>query len=163
MGWSMDFVLEWPSRAAARNGDVARRSDHFSAPAKSSAADGAFSPQDWRSARLQEWLLLLLRFAITRHPEHEAVAVSVAGEIDTLGQPPGLPTPSFFRRTTFEICKAITTLDDPNRNAIFTMHLARIDDPRLRRAFRAAVDLEEESSRVSPQTKRRALWVSLPR
>jgi hypothetical protein len=87
----MDFVLEWPSRAAAPNGDVARRSDHFSTPA------------------------------------------------------------------------TITTLDDPNRNAIFTMHLARIDDPRLRRAFRAAVELEEESSRVSSQTKRRALSVSLPR
>jgi hypothetical protein len=159
----MDFVLEWRSRAAAPNGDAARRSDHFSTPAKSSAAASAFSPQDWRSARLQEWLLLLLRFAITRHPEHEAVAVSVAGEIDALGQPPGLATPSFFRRTTFDICKAITTLDDPNRNAIFTMHLARIDDPRLRRAFRAAVDLEdEESSRVSSRTKRRALWAGLP-
>jgi len=50
--------------------------------------------------------------------------------------------PSFFRRTSREVGKMITALDDPRRATILKKHIARIDDPRLRRAFQAAVDSE---------------------
>jgi hypothetical protein len=50
--------------------------------------------------------------------------------------------PSFFRRTSREVCKMITALDDPRRATILKKHIARIDDPRLRHAFQAAVEVE---------------------
>jgi hypothetical protein len=59
------------------------------------------------------------------------------------------------------VCKAITALDDPKRTAILKRHLARIDDPALRRAFRAAVNFDE---RTEPsQRNPRNLWFGLPR
>jgi hypothetical protein len=41
--------------------------------------------QDWRAGRIREWLLLLLRFAITWDPKDEAAALAMADEIDALG------------------------------------------------------------------------------
>ena len=70
-----------------------------------------------------------------------------ADEIDALGLSWRPSAPSFFRRTSREVCKAITALDDPQRATILKNHIARIDNSRLRRAFRAAVDLREKSPR----------------
>jgi hypothetical protein len=59
------------------------------------------------------------------------------------------------------MCKAITALDDPKRAAILKRHLARIDNPALRRAFRAAVNFDE---RTAPsQRNPRNLWFGLSR
>src|SRR5262249_35233262 len=41
--------------------------------------------------------------------------------------------------------KAITALNDPKRASVLKNHIARIDDPRLRRAFQVAVDIEQGS------------------
>jgi hypothetical protein len=101
--------------------------------------------QDWRAGRIREWLLLLLRFAITWEPKDEAAALAMADEIDALGLHWRPSAPSFFRRTSAEVCKAITAFDDPKRKAILKTHLARIDNPALRRAFQAAVALEQGS------------------
>jgi hypothetical protein len=35
-----------------------------------------FGSQDWRASRIREWLLLLLRFAITCDPMDQAAAVA---------------------------------------------------------------------------------------
>ena len=101
-----------------------------------------FGSQDARAGRIREWLLLLLRFAITWDPKHEAAVFAMADEIDALGLRWRPSAPSFFRRTSSEVCKMITALDDPRRATILKKHIARIDDPRLRRAFQAAVDSE---------------------
>lgn len=119
--------------------------------------------RDWRADRIREWLLLLLRFAITRDPRDEAAAFAMADEIDALGLQWRPSAPSFFRRTSGEVCQAIAALDDPKRAAILDNHIARIDDPRLRHAFQAAVELEQGSPPASSKTKRRNLWASLPR
>jgi hypothetical protein len=71
--------------------------------------------------------------------------------------------PSFFRRTSSEVCNAITTPDDPKRNAILAKHLARIDDLRLRRAFQAAIGLEHRPPQAASESKRQELWAGLPR
>jgi hypothetical protein len=126
-----------------------------------SAMDGMIGSQDWRAGRIREWLLLLLRFAITRDAKDEAAAFAVADEIDALGLRWRPSAPSFFRRTNKDICKAITTLDDPNRSTILKRHIARIDDPRLRRAFEAAVGLEQESLPASSKKNRRHLGPGL--
>jgi hypothetical protein len=104
-----------------------------------------FGSQDWRASRIREWLLLLLRFAITCDPKDQAAVFAMADEIDALGQQWRPSAPSFFRRTSGEVCKAITARDDPKRASILKRHIARIDDPRLRRAFQAVIGLERES------------------
>ena len=76
----------------------------------------------------------------------------------------GLPAgqaPSFFRRTSGEVCAAITVLEDPRRITILEKHIARIDDPRLRRAFHAAVDLERGSRPAATEHKRQHFWAGV--
>jgi hypothetical protein len=119
--------------------------------------------RDWRADRVREWLLLLLRFAITRDPRDEAAAAATADEIDAIGLRWRPSAPSFFRRTSREVCQAITALDDPTRAAILENHIARIDEPRLRRAFRAAAQPEKSPPPVSSKTRRRNLWAGLRR
>ena len=125
------------------------------------ATDGNVGSQDWRAGRIQEWLLLLLRFAITHDRTDETAACAVADEIDAIGLRWRPSAPSFFRRTSAEVCKAIIARDDPRRAAILNSHIARIDDVRLRRAFQAAVEREQSSPPVPCETKRRNLWAGL--
>jgi hypothetical protein len=120
-----------------------------------------FVSPDWRACRIREWLLLLLRFAITCDPEDQAAAFAMADEIDALGLEWRPSAPSFFRRTSGEVCKMVIALDDPRRATILKDHIARIDDPRLRRAFQAAVDLERGSPTAPYEEKRRDLWAGL--
>jgi hypothetical protein len=127
------------------------------------ATEGAIGSAEWRAAHIREWLLLLLRFAITHDPGDQDAVLSVANEIDSLGLRRTQSAPSFFRRTSSEVCQAITTRDDPKRNAILAKHLARIDDLRLRRAFRAAIGLEDRPAQASTESRRQELWAGLPR
>src|SRR5499433_152453 len=120
-----------------------------------------FVLQDERDCRIREWLLLLLRFAITRDPKDEAAVIAMADEIDALGLQWRPSAPSFFRRTSSEVCKMVIALDDPRRAAILKRHIARIDDSRLRRAFQAAVDLERGSPTAPYKEKCRDLWAGL--
>jgi hypothetical protein len=128
-----------------------------------SVAIGAY---DWRDRKLREWLLLLLRFAITRQPSDASLALAMADELDSLGLRWRPVAPSFFRRTTSDICEAIEMVEDGHNNAVLRRHVARIDDPRLKRAFRAAVGLRE-SVECPPQSvnndrdKYRDLWKGL--
>ena len=123
-----------------------------------------FVSQDGRARRIREWLLLLLRFAITRDPKDEAAVFAMADEIDALGLQWRPSAPSFFRRTSCEVCKMITALDDPRRATILKKHIARIDDPRLRRAFQAAVDVEvnHQSQHWSAKSKGPQLALGAP-
>ena len=97
------------------------------------------APQAWRTRKVREWLLAVLRFAVTLEPADRTTVLAIAEEIDRSG----LPTVSFafFVRTTTELCHAIADIDDPQRIAILHRHLKRIDDPRLQRAFGAAIGL----------------------
>jgi hypothetical protein len=121
-----------------------------------------FGSQDWRAGRIREWLLLLLRFAFTCDPKDQAAAFAIADEIDALGLQWRPSAPSFFRRTSGEVCEMIIALDDPRRATILKKHIARIDDPRLRRAFQAAVDLERGSRPAATEHKRQHFWRGVP-
>jgi hypothetical protein len=153
-------VFEPSDRVTVRNGnDIEKTPDESRAVAELSAG----GPQDWRAAQVREWLLLLLRFAITRDPKDQAAAYAMARDIDSFALQ-GQSTPSFFRRTSDEVCAAISASDDdPHRKVVLKQHLARIEDIRLRQTFQAAVDLEGRSARVSAKARRGDLWVGLPR
>jgi hypothetical protein len=91
---------------------------------------------------VREWLLLLLRFAVTRQPADRSAVCAMAEQLDSLGtrRPPDA-APRFFRPTSEEICQAIVATGDENSNAVLRKHIARIDNPRSRRSFRAAVGI----------------------
>jgi hypothetical protein len=116
---------------------------------------------DWRNRKIQEWLLLLLRFAVTRATSDRSVVLAMADELDALGLRWNSAAPSFFLRTSNEVCNAILEADKWTNNAILQKHAARIEDPRLRRAFCAAVGVELPSSSAKRQ-RNRALWEGLP-
>jgi len=119
---------------------------------------------DWN---IREWLLSLLRFAVTRQQSDHAVALTTADKLDSLGGQWRPAAPRFFTRTTDEVCAAISATPDGQDNAVLRRHLERIDDPRLRRAFRAAIGLVEtrEPDRhreARGPAKRHDLWRGLP-
>jgi hypothetical protein len=123
----------------------------------------AFGSPDWRDWKVREWLLLLLRVAVTREPSDRAAALAVADELDSLGMQRKRRAPSFFLRTSNEVCEAILAagdghdVDDGHDRAVLRRHVARIEDPRLRRAFEAAVGLlrTSEPPQESAKSKRR--------
>jgi hypothetical protein len=153
-------VLEPRDGAPARNGN--KTAEKPSADCDQPSATSATSdPQDWAARQVREWLLLLLRFAITSDPKDKSATLALADEIDARGVEWRPSAPSFFRRTTNDVCKAIAALDDPKRTAILKRHLARIDNPALRRAFRAAVNFDEQTA--PSKGKPRDLWLGLRR
>ena len=107
---------------------------------------------EWREWRIREWLLLLLRFAVTQEPSDRTAAIAMAHELDSVGvewrwRPsagaPWRPTaPRFFVRTSIEVCRAILeTGGAQNNHPVLFAHAARIENPRLKQAFRAAAGL----------------------
>jgi hypothetical protein len=122
---------------------------------------------DCRDRKLREWLLLLLRFAVTRDASDQSAVLAMADELDSLGLRWRPAAPSFFLRTSNEVCEAIIAVGDGHNNPILRRHVARIDDPRLQRAFRAAVGLRGTSwppqqSAQDKGNKYRDLWKGLP-
>src|SRR5262249_18532843 len=120
-----------------------------------------FVSQDWRAGRIREWLLLLLRFAITCDPKDQAAAFAMADEIDALGHQWRPSGPSFFCPPSGEGCEAILAPEDPRQITIIKKHIVRIDDPRLRLAFQAAVDLERGSRPAATEHKRQHFWAGV--
>jgi hypothetical protein len=117
---------------------------------------------DWRDRKLQDWLLVLLRFAVTQDPSDQLAVLALADEIDAvgLGWRPGGPT--FFTRTSHEVCEAIVAGSNRHSDATLQKHAARIDDPRLRRAFRAAVGLQPTSELRQQSMRDTDLFRGLP-
>jgi hypothetical protein len=125
-----------------------------------------FRSPDSTETMVREWLLLLLRFAITRQPSDRSAVCVMAEHLDSLGRQ---WTPSafhFFHRTSEEVCRAIVAGDGENES-IIRRHIARIDNLRLQRAFLAAVGLPTISKQVQRSANQRRqrsrdLWKGLP-
>src|SRR5262249_6005372 len=86
----------------------------------------------WRERRIREWLLLLLRFAVTRQPSDRNAVFAMADELDALGAH-WRPSPfRFFLKTSRNICDAIVAAGDgpDNTNAVLRTHASRIKNPR---------------------------------
>jgi hypothetical protein len=121
-----------------------------------------------RTKMVSDWLLAILRYAVTLHDADKSAVLVIAEEIDKLGshseEPPAF---KFFRRTSIELCSAILDAQNSNKSAVLHLHLKRIDDCRLRRAFEAAID-EDTSPATSDADKMKKrgaqdLWKGLRR
>jgi hypothetical protein len=140
------------------------QSDHAAAPVRglrtrsSPGSTSSVAPQDSRALQIRDWLLLLLRFAVTLDAKDETTASAKADQLDGLVSGDGPSAPTFFRRTTSEICRAIAAPDEPTRTTILKKQIARIDEPRLRRAFQAAVGINDAISSSGSGPKKPNLW-----
>jgi hypothetical protein len=119
-----------------------------------------------RRRKVREWLLLLLRFAVTRHSRDRQAVMALAAELDSAGAR-WTGAPSFFARTSWEVCQAITAQCDPASLAVLAKHSERIEDVRLRLAFQAAAGIEPPAvSSPTPGKGKRGktddLWKGLP-
>ncbi len=128
--------------------------------------EAEFGSHDWRDRKVRDYLLLLLRFAVTREAPDQVAALALAEQLDSLGIGWKRAKPSFFVKTSIEVSNAVLAVRDGENNSVLRRHLARIDDPRLRRAFRAAVGLNDPSEvqEKSAQAKGRNdpdLWKGL--
>jgi len=119
----------------------------------------------WQQGRLREWLLALLRFAVTRAPADRAAVLALADELDALGSAWRSGRGHFFGRTTDQLCDAVLTSGSEPSKALLLRHRDRIEDVRLQRAFSAAVDLDELAEprrKPAGRSARSDLWKGLP-
>jgi hypothetical protein len=122
---------------------------------------------EWRTKMVKDWLLALLRYAVTLHDADKSVVLVVAEEIDKLGsRAEDQSAFKFFRRTSTELCSAILDKQNSIASSVLRLHLNRIDDSRLRRAFEAAVEFGDASQVIKSAGKIRKrgsqdLWQGL--
>lgn len=117
--------------------------------------------------QVRGWLLALLRFAITQDERDRIAAHQIADEMDANDSPTWSSGPTFFARTTRQVCEALQSPDEPQHAAALNQHIGRINDARLRAAFEAVVG-HGKSSTATPLARRRRplaiadLWKGLP-
>ena len=87
--------------------------------------------------------------------------MALADEMDRLGFAAKKPEFSFFLRTTSDVCNAVADWEQADRKDILHQHLARIDDPHLRRAFLAVFDLEPQEVRPAGRDRQATLLRSV--
>jgi hypothetical protein len=100
---------------------------------------------------LRAWQLAILRFAVTMDNADRLNVLALAAEVDRLGAPSTDASLHFFRRTSAEICSAILGGRD-DADAVLARFQIEIEDPRLKRAFAAAVGIGPASA--APVRKR---------
>jgi hypothetical protein len=123
---------------------------------------GKATQTEWRSERIRNWLLAILRFAVTQDDPDRMCVLEMARKLDRQ-EPDGDPSFSFFARTSVEICNAIVANDDARRQAVLNRHFNAIDDHRLWNALKAATELQPATQASSKPVKRTReyLWRGL--
>lgn len=110
----------------------------------------------------RDWLLAVLRYAVTRDAADLSVVLGLAEAIDARGSHSEPSSFEFFRRSSLELCQAIGEEASPGRSATIKRHLDRIEDARLRRAFAAAVEIElPHHAADGTKLRRPELWRGL--
>ncbi len=92
------------------------------------------------SRLLLAWQLALLRYAVTRDESDRLNVAALAAELDRPGQRDDDGSLHFFRRTSSQLCRALTGQQE-NAPDMLEEFCRRIDDARLRLAFAAAAGL----------------------
>ena len=110
----------------------------------------------------RDWLLAVLRYAVTREEADLSAVLAIAEALDSRGSNSQPSSFHFFSRTSLEVCQAIQEEACLGRTAIIKRHLDRIEDSRLRRAFAAAVESAlAQRPANSPKSHSPKLWRGL--
>jgi hypothetical protein len=120
------------------------------------APDGVAAGQ---SRQVRDWLLAILRFALTLDNADRAAVIAKAADMDRLGSGCGPSKFTYFVRTSVEFCNCIVDEGNFEKAATLRHHLWNIDDERTQRALEAAL------TRVKPSPRRHRcrenLWKGL--
>jgi len=102
----------------------------------------AAAHEERRTKKVRDWLLAILRFAVTLEQADRTTVSVMAREMDGSGS--GDQTAfAFFVRTSSKFCNAIANKDEPKRVATLRHYLRRVYDHRLQRALEAAIEFEQ--------------------
>jgi hypothetical protein len=113
------------------------------------------------SRRIREWLLGILRFAVTLEPRDQAAVMCLAAEMDRLGANTTQSGFSYFTRTSTKLCDCVAAKDDFDKLVQLCLYIEKIDDRRLRRALEGALLAKRNKSVRSRQPVREYLWKGL--
>jgi hypothetical protein len=117
-----------------------------------------------RHARtLRAWQLAILRFAVTLDNADRLAVLMIAAELDGVNpKRDNKPEFSFFRKTSAELCAAISRPNELTAT-VLRQYLGRIDDDRLRLIFAAAMETDQPkaSSTAKPVRRDNGLWKGL--
>jgi hypothetical protein len=113
------------------------------------------------SRRIRQWLLGILRFAVTLEQCDRAAVMCVAAEMDRPGASTTQSAFSYFTRTSTKLCNCIAAKYDFDKLAELRLHIEKIDDRRLRRALEGALFGKRNKSARPRQSDREYLWKGL--
>ena len=113
------------------------------------------------SSRIREWLLGILRFAVTLERRDQAAVMCLAAEMDRLGSDGSKSGFSYFTRTSTKLCDCIVAKHDFDKLAELRLYIEKIDDRRLRRALEGALFERRHKPGRSRQLDREYLWKGL--
>jgi hypothetical protein len=118
-----------------------------------------------QAKKVGDWLLAILRFAVTLEQSDRTVVMTMAEKLDGAEYRFGSESFCFFAKTSSELCGAIVDRNDPRSADALQRHLRRIEDRRLQRALEAAIGYEPAVA--TPDAPRRSnredLWKGLRR
>jgi hypothetical protein len=113
-----------------------------------------------QSRQVRDWLLAILRFALTLDNADRAAVMAKAADMDRLGSGSGPSQFTYFVRTSVEFCNCIVDEGNVEKTATLHHHLWKIDDDRMRRSLEAALTRAKPSPRR--HRCRENLWKGLP-
>lgn len=128
------------------------------APQNGSTSDLLVSEE---TCRVREWLLGILRFAVTLERFDQAAVMSLAAEMDRLGASKTKSGFTYFTRTTMRLCDCIAAKHDFDNFAELWLHLEKVNDNRLRFALEGALFEKARAPIRSRKPNREYLWKGL--
>lgn len=122
-----------------------------------------FASPERHAKTLRAWHLALLRFALTLEDSDRQFVAVAAREIDQTGFTSGGGRQDFryFRTLSEELCRAVAEQAAAPSPGLCS-YIAKIEDTRIRRAFAAAMGIDDRPNTVSkPSKSREILWRGL--
>jgi hypothetical protein len=133
-----------------------RMIDRLASPNNSFAELLALEESRW----IRDWLLAILRFAVTREQCDRAAVMGLAAEMDRLGSGRSPSSFGFFTRTSANFCDCVVAKGF-DKAAELCLHINRISADRLRRAFAAVLLDKSIEPGTSKKLDRERLWKGL--
>jgi hypothetical protein len=90
------------------------------------------------------------------------VVLDIAAEMDRFGSDRSQSGFSYFTRTSVKLCDCIVAKHELDKLAVLRLHIDRVADDRLRRAFEGALFERRNGSGYFGKQNREYLWKGLP-
>jgi hypothetical protein len=104
---------------------------------------------------VQDWLFLILRYAVSRQHRDRQAILDMAEKMDTLGEQTGPCAFRFFRTLSVQVCDAVLAPGHPAHRLIIMAHARRIDEPRLRQVFLLTCRLDSNKDMPTVESYRK--------